>query len=109
MSNYTIYNFCLALGVLAAVALVAPRPLSMHWFSKSARAALLLTVFAYPWDFFAISVGVWSYPQDPGFMVFGVPLNDLVFMWLCTFLSVNLLNWASPFGKRNSPREHASQ
>lgn len=51
------------------------------------RVASLLTLLYYPWDFFAIRLGVWTYPLSPGLRIYEVPLNDLIFIWLCSFLT----------------------
>lgn len=55
------------------------------------KTALLITFIAHPWDFFAIEQGVWTYPKNPGPMVFGVPLNDLVFIFLASVLTCSIL------------------
>jgi lycopene cyclase domain-containing protein len=57
----------------------------------SARIALLITVLLYPWDSFAISLGVWTYPNDTGLRIYGVPLNDSIFIWLCSYLACVVL------------------
>jgi lycopene cyclase domain-containing protein len=91
MTPYIAYNLALAVFVL---------PIS-YWFVGSqnrvrniilsARIALLVTLISYPWDFFAIHAGIWRYPYDPGWKIYDVPINDLVFIWLGTYLSCCVL------------------
>ena len=91
MSVYTTYNLALAAVVLpTSYCLAGPRSRG-RTLSMSARIAFLLTLLAYPWDFFAIHLRVWRYPVHPGLRIYDVPLNDLVFMWLCTYLACSLL------------------
>jgi lycopene cyclase domain-containing protein len=104
MATYTFYNLCLAVLILAVSYAIAGRN-RRRILMLSARVGLLITVLLYPWDFFAVQLGVWTYPKDPGLRIYGVPLNDSIFIWLCTFLAcVALLttnNWRSR-GDRNS-------
>jgi lycopene cyclase domain-containing protein len=91
MTAYTTYNLALA-------TLVLPISYGLTLFGNqrrdllvSARVALLVTLLGYPWDFFAIHSGVWTYPKYPGIRVYDVPLNDLIFMWLCSHFTCALL------------------
>jgi lycopene cyclase domain-containing protein len=99
VATYTLYNLLLAVlmaGVCYAIAGRNRRKILL----LSARVALLITVLLYPWDFFAVQLGVWTYPRDPGARIYGVPLNDSLFIWLCSFLtSVVLIR-----SDRRSPR-----
>jgi lycopene cyclase domain-containing protein len=91
MTTYTVYNLALAIFVL----------LFSYWFAGlgdrrrnlllSARIALLLTVLIYPWDFFAIRLGAWTYPNYDGWRIYGVPFNDSIFIWLCSYLACVVL------------------
>ena len=111
MTRYTAYNLILGVIVLVFSAwLLGPGPARRRGVGAAARVALLLTLMGYPWDFFAIRLGVWSYPQDPGPRLFDVPVNDLVFMWLCTYLTCSVLIAARrghPGRQGNPEREDA--
>jgi hypothetical protein len=50
-----------------------------------------MMLVVYPWDFFAISLDVWAYPSDSAPTIYGVPLNDLIFSWVCSFFTANVL------------------
>ena len=89
MNLYYLFNLILALITLPACYVLNER----RWanFAVTTRIAVLMIVFVYPWDFFAISLRSWGYPHDPGFRLYGVPLNDLVFTWICTQLGASVL------------------
>lgn len=57
----------------------------------ASRIAFLMVVLAYPWDFFGVQLNVWNYPSDPGARLYGVPINDSVFICICTFLTASVL------------------
>ena len=111
MSTYTVYNFALAALVLPLSCwLLGPRNLRRSVL-RCARIALLMTLLGYPWDFFAINMGVWRYPRLPGYSIHGVPLNDLLFMWLCTHLACSVLTAARRWEsgrERHSESKYAS-
>jgi lycopene cyclase domain-containing protein len=91
MTHYTAYNLAFA-ALTAPISywLVGPHD-RRHKLLLSARISSLLTVLYYPWDFFEIRLGVWRYPNHPGLRIHDVPLNDLVFIWLCSFLTCVVL------------------
>jgi lycopene cyclase domain-containing protein len=91
VATYTLYNLALAVIILPVSYFVATRNNKTRSLLLSARAAWLLTVLLYPWDFFAIRLGVWDYPKYPGLRIYGVPLNDSFFIWLCSFFACVLL------------------
>lgn len=91
MNNYALYNAALAALILPLSFFLANAKDRWRDIQRSARIAVLMTLIAYPWDFFAIQLNVWRYPADPGPTVYGVPVNDLVFMWLCTLLTSSVL------------------
>jgi lycopene cyclase domain-containing protein len=88
---YYLYNLIFGTFVIAFSYWVVGSHERMRKLLLSARVALLLTVIYYPWDFFAIRLGVWSYPLDPGLRIYEVPLNDLIFIWLCSYLTCCVL------------------
>lgn len=83
MSNYTIFN-----AVYAPICIGVAFLLCRNWVDRkvSAKVALWLTMFFYPWDFFAIQYRAWDY-ENPGPRLFTVPYNDLVFIFASTLLS----------------------
>lgn len=89
MNLYYAYNVVLAIIILP-VCFWLNEGRWMH-IRVTTRIAVLMAVFVYPWDFFAIHLHAWDYPHDPGLRLYGVPLNDLAFTWLCTQLGASLL------------------
>lgn len=85
IATYTFYNLLLAIVILTFGYWITRR--QRGGLFLAARVALLITLLLYPWDFFAVRLGVWVYPTDPGLTIYGVPLNDSVFIWLCSFLA----------------------
>lgn len=74
----------------------------------AARVATMVTLLSYPWDFFAIFTGAWDYPNDPGPRIYGVPANDMIFIWLCSFFTGYILtavDQRKKGGKRHSESE----
>jgi lycopene cyclase domain-containing protein len=112
MSAYTIYNLSIA-GLVFPLSfwLVGPQN-RRRKLLRSMRIALLMAVIGYPWDFFAITLGVWGYPLGPGPRIYAVPINDLWFISLCTLLACSALTGArrwQPRYERHPKREHASK
>ena len=85
--RYYIYNVVFAVITIPLCYLLVGSELRSRRLLVSARVASLLTLLYYPWDFFAIRLGVWTYPLNPGVRIYEVPLNDLIFIWLCSFLT----------------------
>lgn len=112
MSIYLAYNAALAVVVLPACHfLLPPRTRRAHAL-VAGRVAVLLTLVAYPWDFFAIQLGTWTYPRDPGPRLYGVPFNDLIFIWLCTYMTccaLLRLRASYPFRDRHTKSEHTDE
>lgn len=91
INRYGIYNAALVALVLTASWWMLARAGRRQGLFLSARIGLLVVFLGYPWDFFAIRLGIWDYPNSPGAKVYGVPVNDLVFMWISTFLTTSVL------------------
>lgn len=91
MTAYSLYILALAALILPASYWIAGRRNRKRNLLVSARVSLLLTVLLYPWDFFAIRLGAWTYPNFNGVTIFGVPLNDSFFIWLCSYLACVVL------------------
>src|SRR5260370_9670309 len=91
MAAYSFYNLGFSVLVLLASYWVAAPDNRKRHLLLAARIALLITVLLYPWDFFAIRLGVWTYPKDPRLRIYGVPLNDSFFIWLSSFLAARFL------------------
>ncbi len=91
MNHYLRFNLVLAVA-FAIVCIVLGKAVRFRQrVGISARVATLVTALGYPWDFFAGYLHAWGYPTDPGPRLYGVPANDLLFMWLCTYLACNIL------------------
>lgn len=110
MNQYSLFNVALSAIIL---------PISL-WLNErrwkligiTARISTLMVLFVYPWDFFAIHLHVWDYPHDPGLRLYEVPLNDLMFTWLCTQLAASVLfrlDRRQAQGRGHSEREHADE
>lgn len=110
MTDYAVYNLGLA-AVLVPISLIMLKR-GRFWFElgRAVRVGLTITLIGFPWDFFAIRQGVWNYPKSPGLIVHGVPVNDLVFMWLCSYFAASVLIWSRlAAGSKGHPeRKHAS-
>jgi len=91
MTTYTLYILAFTGFTLPVSYWIAGRHNRKHKLVLSARIALLLTVLIYPWDFFAIRLGAWTYPNFSGLTLYGVPLNDAFFIWLCSYLACVVL------------------
>ena len=112
MNNYTTYNLVLAALILPASYWLAEERNRRKDLLVSARVASLLALLGYPWDFFAIQLKVWRYPINPGPRIHDVPINDLVFMWLCSHLASSVLIAIDRRESRcqgHSERKHARQ
>lgn len=87
MSLYSLFNLVLGLLFGAASVLLVG---FTRWHRLAARISVLMVLAAYPWDFFAIHLQVWAH-HDPGPRLFTVPVNDLIFIFICTYLTVCVL------------------
>lgn len=84
--DYSLFNAALSLPILTSVAFLLR---TRREFAKALRVALGIAIISYPWIYFLISLGAWDYSQ-PGPRLFRVPINDLIFTFLCTLLSGSL-------------------
>lgn len=109
MSPYTAFNAALSIVVFStSYFLLAPQR-RCHAL-LAGRIGVLITLLSYPWDFFAVQLGVWRYPVDPGLTVYGVPVNDLTFIFLCTFFTSSVLlriHRREASRERHAKSEHA--
>lgn len=106
MKAYTVFNFILTAIILPFGYLLAGKQSRRHTLTVASRISLKMVLIAYPWDFFAIRYRVWRYPTDPGLKIYDVPVNDLLFIWICTYLACTLL---SAFGRWESARQRHSK
>jgi lycopene cyclase domain-containing protein len=112
MNPYTLFNAALAVLVLTSAYRLLPPERRRTDALLSARIGVLVSLLSYPWDFFAITMRVWRYPVHPGSGIYGVPINDLIFIWLCTVLTTSLLvrlHRGKTGGERHSESKNASQ
>lgn len=78
--------------LLLALILLFVRTINREWPSwRATRAAVFVTLLAFPWDFFAVSNAVWAY-SEPGVRAYGVPVNDSLFIFTCSLLTCSLLD-----------------
>ena len=89
MNNYLIYNFCLLLLLIILLAIFG---CSKSEFIKFNKVSTILVLIGFPWDYFAIHLGVWEYPQNPGIRFYHVPINDLIFIYVSSMIAS--LFWA---------------
>lgn len=91
MSKYSIFTIAIVTASTFVSLYLLNHRNQLHSFRTAATIALKMTLIAYPWDFFAIQLGAWTYPQDPGPRLYGVPINDSLFIWACTLFTVAVL------------------
>lgn len=84
--TYLVFNSTLGTLVFLACYCLTPGKAKL---SIAFRAAGIVTLISYPWVFFAIHFKAWTY-NEPGPAIFAVPINDLIFIFLCTVFSVSL-------------------
>ena len=87
MTTYSWFNVVFASVCCAASMLFLRRRDEWH---RAIRTASFVTALAYPWDYFAASLGAWTYEQ-PGPRLFRVPINDLIFIFFATVLTTAVL------------------
>lgn len=87
MSVYTSFNIAFV-AFVGAVCVLSRSPAARV--KVALQVAAIVTLLAYPWDFFAVQLGAWGYTA-PGPRFFGVPFNDLVFIFAGSLLSTVLL------------------
>jgi len=87
VTAYSWFNTVFLLTV--GLALVLARP-ALPRRRTILRVSIVIPALGYPWDFFAIRLECWTY-SDPGPLLFGVPVNDLVFIWCASMLTTLVL------------------
>jgi len=91
MTMYNWYILALAAFTLPIAYWLARKNERRRTLLLAARIASLMTVLLYPWDYFGIRHGAWTHPSFTGWRIYGVPLNDLAFIWLFTYLACVVL------------------
>lgn len=87
MNTYSMFN--IAFVAFAGVVCLLSRSPAVR-VKAALQVAAIVTLLAYPWDFFAVQLGAWGYTAS-GPRFFGVPINDLVFIFAGSLLSTVLL------------------
>lgn len=105
MNSYVIYNLILGAVLIPISLALLPPPHRWRHVGLAARIGVLIALFGFPWDFFAIRLGAWTYPTDPGLTLYGVPANDLVLMWICSYFTTAVL--ISSNTRNGSDKGHA--
>lgn len=90
MTTYTWFNLVIAAALLPASFYAVPASHRRAGAHLAIRSATLMTLTAYPWDYFGVQQGAWRYPLNPGFMIYGVPINDLALIWVGTCFSSSI-------------------
>lgn len=89
MTSYSAFNLLFASLALPVSALFIRS-------RRQLRACVFTTVIsiliAYPWNAYAIAAGVWA-SIDSGPRLYAVPLNEIWFVAICTFVSSSVLSW----------------
>lgn len=75
---------------MAAMALLATRYAGARDAVRALKLAVVVTILAYPWDFFGIQMGAWSYGADLQ-TLFGVPWQDILLTALLVHITACVL------------------
>lgn len=98
MSNFVILNVIVSLfAIIFSVAFIK----SKKELAAVLKSSIIITLVAYPWDYFAITLGVWVFPEDPGPLLYKVPFNDIWLFFTASIMSTSLLGHLIVF-KRNT-------
>lgn len=86
MNAYHIIN-----SVIATAAILLLRWLGRRGSrSRTVVYAAIVTTYSIPWDYVAITYGSWYYP-DGYKRLLAVPINDVVFVFFASLLTVTLI------------------
>ena len=88
MIEYTIFNLVFTLTVIIFYFFTKN---SLKKIKISLKISIIILLFSYPWDFFAVKLGAWIYPLNPGLKFFEVPVNDIWFIFLCSMVTTAIL------------------
>jgi lycopene cyclase domain-containing protein len=87
MTAYSVFNAVwLGIAVITAWSLLR----DAERFMQVIRVATIVVIIAFPWDHVAVVNHVWDYGA-PGPRLFGVPLNDSLFIFSCSIVSSCIL------------------
>lgn len=87
MTNYTVFNFVwFAISVSVVWLLMRDR----RRMGRIMRMATVVVLLSFPWDYLAVTTRTWDYGA-PGPRLFGVPLNDMLFIFSCSAFAGSLL------------------
>jgi hypothetical protein len=112
MNVYTWFNIIIAAALMPASFYAIPASRRLRGTQLSVRSATLMALTAFPWDYFGVQQGAWRYPLNPGLIIYGVPVNDLLLIWVGTHFSCSIFYAAvcRPYrGKRHSENKHAHE
>lgn len=84
MNTYSYFNLSFTIVVIA-ISLICKTSKNSHIISL--KIATIFILLGFPWDYFAIKNNAWHYPKDPGITLYGVPFNDLWFVFVASYLS----------------------
>jgi len=103
VTNYVLFNLVFGAVVSLTVAFAVR---SRRRLMTLIQTAIYVTLVAYPWDHFAIVSGAWTY-ENPGPLLFRVPINDMVFIFLGSLFSAVVLSERQPIGVGREPETEA--
>jgi lycopene cyclase domain-containing protein len=103
VTNYVLFNLVFGAVVSLTVAFAA---MNRRHLVTLLQTAIYVTLVAYPWDHFAIVSGAWTY-ENPGPLLFRVPINDIVFIFLGSLFSSVVLSERQPIGVGGEPEPEA--
>lgn len=99
MNNYVFFNIVFAAIVVASLPLFIRSAARLRIVLQTAT---YVTVLAFPWDHFAITLGAWTY-SNPGLRLFDVPINDLIFIFVGSLFSAAVLDRGGRLGGEPQP------
>jgi len=100
MTDYTIFNI-VWFTVSLSTAWLFTR--DRRKIARIVRMSAVVVLLSFPWDCLAVAKRAWDY-GTPGPRLFGVPLNDLLFIFSCSAFSGSLL-LSQAIGRSNSSAE----
>ena len=87
MTIYTAFN-AIWFSIAFATAWALTR--DIRKLMRVVRVGLVVVIIAFPWDYLAMTNRAWAYGA-PGHKLFGVPLNDSIFIFSCSIFASSIL------------------
>lgn len=87
LSTYVVLNFSLLVTAAVVTSLCLS---SLRDKLVVLKVSFAVSFLGFPWDFFGIQQKAWAHP-DPGPILFGVPLNEMVLSFLMAYITAGIL------------------